>query len=254
MGKKSLLLRQVRPQLNPGSIGVSLRKESPAGLRGTFALAEKGRFDRATGSGARVNEPKTVRRTVFGEAKAPKQGAFRAVIYGGDGRRLATRRALACLHAEIISPSPPTESVPHFGGRFLLADQSSLNSPSFRAGRRGNSKALAIRYSLPFLLFGREPRVAPSRIRSDRRVNSLLLRAFGYFFTCENFLLHLIRRSAPPTRLPSHSRTGRTPCRSPRTSCFGQDRFTKNSPPDCFSLANPSRGRLGTRWRACTPR
>ena len=54
-------------------------------------------LNRATGSGARVNEPKTVRWTVFGEAKAPKQGAFRAVIYGGDGRRLATRRALACI-------------------------------------------------------------------------------------------------------------------------------------------------------------
>ncbi len=119
---KSLLLRQVRPRLNP-KFNRGLTTQKPPRVCGGFCLAEKERFDRATGSGARVNEPKTVRRTVFGEAKAPKQGAFRAVIYGGDGRRLATRRALACLHAEIISPS----------------DQSALNSPSLRCGRIANS-------------------------------------------------------------------------------------------------------------------
>ena len=42
-----------------------------------------------------------------------------------------------------------------------------------------------------------------------------------------------------PTRSPSHSRTGRAFSRPPCTPCFGQDRFPKNSPQDCFSLANP---------------
>ena len=75
-----------------------------------------------------------------------------------------------------ISPSPPTESVPHFGGRFLLADQSALNSPSLR---RGAVQTLLARHPRkPFFIrgSGETTRVAPSRIRSGRRVKSLLLR------------------------------------------------------------------------------
>ena len=43
----------------------------------------------------------------------------------------------------------------------------------------------------------------------------------------------------PPTRSPSHSRPERAAYRTLRAPCFGQDLFTKNSPSDCFSLANP---------------
>ena len=86
------------------------------------ALIFAGRdLNRATGSGARVNEPKTVPRTVFGEAKAPKQGAFRAVIYGGDGRRLATRRALACIaRRDNLSFSANKKDICHSAGALFV--------------------------------------------------------------------------------------------------------------------------------------
>ncbi len=142
---------------------------------------------------------------------------------------------------------------------FLLADQSALNSPSFRAGRRGNSKALAILYGCPFLFFGREPESSPPDKSGGRQISPSPPQWLLFNLQKLPAPPHLSRvarhlplkgktrnESVPPTRSPSHSRPGRAACRTPRAPCFGQDRFTTNSTPDCLSLANPSRGRLGT--------